>query len=106
MPLDITDKAKTLCAKFPVEAEKAKPYVRPESVRIMTKDPNGAKPKRDYRTGAVKGTPERLKVKLLGKDGFALGRTRMSTLRYVEAAGGQRADGSFGHAIKNMPWKK
>ena len=99
VPLDITDKAKTLCAKFPVEAEKAKPYVRPESVRIMTKDPNGAKPKRDYRTGAVKGTPERLKVKLLGKDGFALGRQNVD-LRYVEQLVDSEQTAALGMLLK------
>lgn len=99
VPLDITDKAKALCARFPVEAEKAKPYVRPESVRIMTKDPNGAKPKRDYRTGAVKGTPERLKVKLLGKDGFALGRQNVD-LRYVEQLVDSEQTAALGMLLK------
>lgn len=99
VPLDITDKAKALCARFPVEAEKAKPYVHPESVRIMTKDPNGAKPKRDYRTGAVKGTMERLKVKLLGKDGFALGRQNVD-LRYVEQLVDSEQTAALGMLLK------
>ena len=99
VPLDITDKAKALCNKFPVEAEKAKPYVHPESVRIMTKDPNGVKPKRDYRTGAVKGTPERLKVKLLGKDGFALGRQNVD-LRYVEQLVDSEQTAALGMLLK------
>lgn len=99
VPLDITDKAKALCDRFPVEAEKAKPYVHPESVRIMTKDPNGAKPKRDYRTGAVKGTTERLKVKLLGKDGFALGRQNVD-LRYVEQLVDSEQTAALGMLLK------
>lgn len=99
VPLDITDKAKALCDRFPVEAEKAKPYVHPESVRIMTKNPNGAKPKRDYRTGAVKGTTERLKVKLLGKDGFALGRQNVD-LRYVEQLVDSEQTAALGMLLK------
>jgi hypothetical protein len=50
----------------------------------MTKDPNGATRRRDYRTGAVRADePERLKVKVMGKDGFSLGRQNVD-LRYVE----------------------
>jgi hypothetical protein len=50
----------------------------------MTKDPNGATRRRDYRSGAVKkDEPERLKVKVQGKDGFSLGKQTVD-LRYIE----------------------
>jgi hypothetical protein len=64
--------------------ERPEPFVMPASRRIMTKDPNGAVQRRDYRTGAVRrDEPERLKVKVMGKDGFALGRQNVD-LRCVE----------------------
>jgi hypothetical protein len=84
VPLDITAKAKELCAQFPISGEKPAPFEKPQSVRVMTKDANGAIRRRDYRTGAVKtDEPERLKVKVMGKDGFALGRQNVD-LRYME----------------------
>ena len=50
----------------------------------MTKDANGATRRRDYRTGAVKkDESERLKVKVMGRDGFALGKQNVD-LRYIE----------------------
>ena len=83
-PVNITEKAKKLCEKFPLSAEKPSAFVLPESHRIMTIDGNGAVKRRDYRTGKVRtGEPERLKVKVQGKDGFALGRQNVD-LRYIE----------------------
>jgi predicted ABC-class ATPase len=83
-PVDITDKAKELCKQFPLSEVKPAPFAMPQSVRIMTKDQNGAVRRRDYRTGAVKkDEPERLKVKVQGRDGFALGRQNVD-LRYIE----------------------
>ena len=83
-PIDITDKAKSLCSEFPLSDEKPKPFSKPESHRIMTKDVNGAVKHRDYRTGAVRhDRPERLKVKVMGKDGFSLGKQNVD-LRYIE----------------------
>ena len=50
----------------------------------MTKDPQGAPKRRDYRTGAVKqNEPDTLKVKLLSRDSFLIGKQTMD-LRYVE----------------------
>lgn len=84
VPLDITAKAKALCAQFPVSAERARPFAMPVSRRIMEKDQNATSPRRDYRSGEVKkGAPERLKVKTLGVDGFALGKQNVD-LRYIE----------------------
>ena len=56
----------------------------PESKRVMTKDENAAVRRRDYRAGAFKkDEPERLKVKVMGRDGFSLGKQNVD-LRYIE----------------------
>ena len=83
-PVDITEKAKNLCGQFPIMQETAKPFVLPDSHRVMEKDRNGAVKRRDYRSGEVKkGEPEHLKVKTLGVDGFMLGKQNVD-LRYIE----------------------
>ena len=83
-PVDITKKAKELCTKFPIAEPPAKPFVLPESHRVMEKDKNAAVRRRDYRSGEIKrGEPERLKVKTMGVDGFSLGRQNVD-LRYLE----------------------
>lgn len=64
--------------------EKAKPFVRPQSQRIMEKDRDGAIKRRDYRSGTVKkNAPEQLKLKRLGADSFAIGKQTVD-LRYQE----------------------
>lgn len=84
VPLDITDKAKALCKEYPMQQEAAHAFAMPESNRVMTIDKNGATKRRDYRSGRVKSDePERLKLKFLGKEGFALGRQNVE-LRYIE----------------------
>ncbi len=84
VPIDITAKAKALCSEFPLSEESPAPFAMPKSKRVMTKDENGAVRRRDYRTGAVRADePERLKVKVMGKDGFSLGRQNVD-LRYIE----------------------
>ena len=83
-PVDITEKAKKLCAQFPVPEENPLPFQMPQSHRIMEKDKNGGTRRRDYRSGAVrKDEPERLKLKTMGVDGFALGKQNVD-LRYIE----------------------
>ena len=83
-PVDITKKAKALCKEFPISEEKPHPFVLPHSHRIMEKDKNGATKRRDYRSGAVrKNEPERLKLKTMGTDGFAIGKQTVD-LRYLE----------------------
>ena len=83
-PMDITMKAKALCAEFPISEERPRPFAMPSGYRIMEKDKNGATKRRDYRSGAVKqDAPERLKVKTMGVDGFALGKQNVD-LRYLE----------------------
>ena len=37
-PVDITEKAKNLCGQFPIMQETAKPFVLPDSHRVMEKD--------------------------------------------------------------------
>ena len=84
-PVDITEKVKALCESFPLHGSEKVPAFRlPESHRVMTKDPEGAAKRRDYRTGEVKHEEqERLKIKVFGRDGFALGRQNVD-LRYME----------------------
>lgn len=83
-PVDITEKAKELCGQFPIAQETAKPFVLPDSHRVMEKYKNGAVKRRDYRSGEVKkGEPECLKVKTLGVDGFMLGKQNVD-LHYIE----------------------
>lgn len=83
-PVDITDQAKALCEEFPIMEEKAKPFVIPQSHRIMEKDRDGATKRRDYRSGVVrKNAPEQLKLKRLGADSFAIGKQTVD-LRYQE----------------------
>lgn len=82
VPVDITSQAKMLCQEFPLPKTSVRPFQMPASHRIMTTDPKAVGKKRDYRTGAVRGE-ESLKVKLQGKDGFALGKQNVD-LRYIE----------------------
>lgn len=82
--VDITSKVKALLNEYPVPFDAASPYTAPKSHRIMSKDPQGTPKRRDYRTGAVRNDePEQLKVKLLSKDSFLIGRQTVD-LRYVE----------------------
>lgn len=79
VPLDITKKAKDLCKEFPISEEKPRPFVLPQSHRIMEKDKNGATKRRDYRSGAIKkDAPERLKVKTMGVEGFSIGKQNVN----------------------------
>ncbi len=79
VPLDITKKAKDLCKEFPISEEKPRPFVLPQSHRIMEKDKNGATKCRDYRSGAIKkDAPERLKVKTMGVEGFSIGKQNVN----------------------------
>lgn len=83
-PVDITEKARNLCGEFPISEEKPGAFVMPKNQRVMEKDMNGPIKRRDYRSGAVRqGAPERLKVKTMGVDGFAIGKQNVD-LRYLE----------------------
>lgn len=82
--VDITAKVKDLLGEYPLPSDSAAPYTAPKSLRVMSKSPLGSPKRRDYRTGAVKSDePEQLKVKLLSKDSFLIGRQTVD-LRYLE----------------------
>lgn len=82
--VDITAKVKDLLGEYPLPSDSAAPYTAPKSLRVMSKSPLGSPKRRDYRTGAVKNDePEQLKVKLLSKDSFLIGRQTVD-LRYLE----------------------
>lgn len=82
--VDITAKVKELLNEYPLPSDSAAPYTAPKSCRIMSRDPQGAPKKRDYRTGALRDNePEQLKVKLLSKDSFLIGRQTVD-LRCIE----------------------
>lgn len=103
VPVDITEKAKAMCARFPLadgQEKNLRPWVSPESRRVMTKDANGATKRRDYRTGAVrKDEPERLKVKTMGCDGFSLGKQNVD-LRYIEQIVDSEQSAALGLLLK------
>lgn len=100
-PVDITEKAKALCERFPLYVpEKVSEFQKPMSHRVMTKDAEGAVKRRDYRTGEVRqNEPERLKVKIMGRDGFALGRQNVD-LRYVEQITDSEQTAALGFLLK------
>ncbi len=100
-PLDITEKAKALCGEFPLNAaEKTGAFQFPASRRVMTKDGEGTAKRRDYRTGEYKqGEYERLKVKVMGRDGFTLGRQTVE-LRYIEQIIDSEQTASLGLILK------
>ena len=77
-PVDITRKVKEICGKYPLSPAKAPAFVMPDSHRIMQKNSPVI---RSHGHGT--GKPDRLKIKIHGKDGFLLGRQEVD-LRYVE----------------------
>ena len=98
-PVDITQKAKDLCREFPIAEDVAKPFAKPVFHRIMEKDKNGAVKRRDYRTGAIKDAGDHLKVKILGVDGFALGKQNVD-LRYLEQLIDSEQTAALGQLLK------
>lgn len=99
-PVDITEKAKALCGKFPLADAAVHPWSAPVSRRVMTKDAEPAAKRRDYRTGAVRrDEPERLKVKVMGKDGFSLGKQNVD-LRYIEQIVDSEQSAALGLLLK------
>ena len=77
-PVDITDKVRELCGKYPLNPVKAPAFTMPESHRVMQKNTPVV---RSHGRGA--GKPERLKIKVHGKDGFLIGKQDVD-LRYIE----------------------
>ena len=105
-PVDITEKAKKMCADFPLPDEPVKDFAMPKSSRIMTVDKTKLPGRRDYRSGTVKNDrPERLKVKVQGKDGFVLGKQTVD-LRYIEQLTDTEQTAALGlllkYAVENL----
>lgn len=105
-PVDITASTKALCKDYPLSPENPPEFVLPKSCRIMTKDPEGAPRRRDYRTGAVKADePEQLKCKTLDRHSFLLGKQTVD-LRYIEQLADYEQTASLGlmlkYAVENL----
>lgn len=77
-PVDISTKVRALCEKYPLTEEKAPAFFMPQSHRILSKKSPGI---RSHGRGTDK--PERLKIKVHGKDGFLLGHENVD-LRCIE----------------------
>lgn len=77
-PVDISEKVRALCGKYPLNPVKASAFAFPASHRIMKKQ---APCIRSH--GRNAGRPEQLKIKVHGKDGFLIGKQDVD-LRYVE----------------------
>lgn len=77
LPVDITSYTKELCKKYPLENRNTPAFVMPHFHRIMTRHeiPSASRHRTDF--------PERLKIKIHGKDGFSLGKQEID-LRYIE----------------------
>ena len=84
MPVDITEKVRELCRDYPLNENTAAGFKAPQSHRIMSKNMPLNSSKKDY-YGHFKAQdkPERLKVKVHGRDGFSIGKQEVD-LRYVE----------------------
>ena len=79
-PLDITAETKALLAEYKAPVTKAPDFVLPTGKRKIQFGSATAKRKNYRGTGMVE---ERMKLKVLGKDSFALGKETLD-LRYVE----------------------
>ncbi len=77
-PVDISEKVRGLCGKYPLNPVKAPEFKFPESHRIMQKQTPAV---RSHRRNA--GRPEQFKIKVHGKDGFLIGKQDVN-LRYIE----------------------
>lgn len=77
-PVDISEKVRALCGKYPLNPVKAPEFRFPESHRIMQKQTPAVRSH-----GRNAGRPEQLKIKVHGKDGFLIGKQDVD-LRYVE----------------------
>ena len=83
-PVDITEKAHSLCAEYPLNESEAGEFLLPHSNRVMSKMTPSKDSKKDY-YGHYKpqDKPERLKIKVHGRDGFSIGKQEVD-LRYIE----------------------
>ena len=77
-PVDISTKVRALCGKYPLNEQKVSAFSMPQNHRILSKKSPGIRSH-----GRSAGKPERLKIKVHGKDGFLLGHQDVD-LRYIE----------------------
>ena len=77
-PVDISEKVRGLCGKYPLNPVKAPEFRFPESHRIMQKQTPAVRSH-----GRNAGRPEQFKIKVHGKDGFLIGKQDVN-LRYIE----------------------
>lgn len=77
-PVDISEKVRALCGKYPLNPVKAPEFRFPESHRILQKQTPAVRSH-----GRNAGRPEQLKIKVHGKDGFLIGKQDVD-LRYIE----------------------
>ena len=100
MPVDITEKVRELCRDYPLNENTAAGFKAPQSHRIMSKNTplNGSK-KDYYGHFRAQDKPERLKVKVHGRDGFSIGKQEVD-LRYVEQLIDSEQTGALGALLK------
>ena len=100
MPVDITAKVRELCRDYPLNENKTAGFKAPQSHRIMSKNTplNGSK-KDYYGHFKAQDKPERLKVKVHGRDGFSIGKQDVD-LRYVEQLIDSEQTGALGALLK------
>ncbi len=100
MPVDITEKVRELCRDYPLNENTAAGFKAPQSHRIMSKNTplNGSK-KDYYGHFKAQDKPERLKVKVHGRDGFSIGKQEVD-LRYVEQLIDSEQTGALGALLK------
>ena len=77
-PVDITEKVKSICSRYPLNPVLPPEFHLPESKRIIKKYAPAIRTH-----GHGNGKPEQLKIKVHGKDGFLIGRQEVD-LRYIE----------------------
>ena len=92
-PLDITAATKELCSQYPLSSESCPAFHMPQSRRIMTKASHSSMQR------GRKTEPERLKVKVHGKDGFSIGRQEVD-LRYIEQIADAEQTAALGLLLK------
>ena len=100
IPVDITEKVRELCRNYPLNENMAAGFKAPQSHRIMSKNMplNGSK-KAYYGHSKAQDKPERLKVKVHGRDGFSIGKQEVD-LRYVEQLIDSEQTGALGALLK------
>ena len=100
IPVDITEKVRELCRDYPLNENTAAGFKVPQSHRIMSKNMplNGSK-KDYYGHSKAQDKPERLKVKVHGRDGFSIGKQEVD-LRYVEQLIDSEQTGALGALLK------